>query len=155
MRKVCTTEIACILRHSVSRDGRFLGASVAAVIHAGESVSFLTQQYASEGAGQEVVGGVPSGVRSYATIQGAEARLAHGTIVFGYGGMVYGARSSRNRVVGEWTLAATQKLLTFSGIGAATLVAHYSHVDRVAWSGAKGAMDYAMVSLRFTVPAPR
>ncbi len=130
------------------------GVSVAGVLHAGERISFLTQQFASNGAGQEVVGGVPPGVRSYATIQGGEMRLRGGLIVFGYGGIVYGGRSSGNRVVGEWTIGAKQKLFTSRGIIAATLAAHYSHVERAVWSGGKGEMDYVMVSFRFTVPAP-
>ena len=130
------------------------GLSAAAVIHAGKRVSFLTQQFASNGAGQEVVGGVRPGVRSYATIQGGEMRLPGGPIVFGYGGIVYGGRSSGNRVIGEWTIGAKQKLFTSPRIGAATLAAHYSHVERAAWSGGKGEMNYVMVSFRFTVPAP-
>lgn len=133
------------------RDGAW-GISAAAVIHAGQRVSFLTQQFATDGAGQEAVGGVRSGVRSYATIQGAEARLPHGTKVFGYWGLVYGARSEGNRVVREWTVGAKKKLFTWSGVGEATMAAHYSHVERVVWSGRKGELNYLMISLRVTIP---
>ena len=99
------------------------------------------------------MGGVPDGVRSYATIQGAEARLPHDTKLFAYVGFVYGARSRGNRVVREWTIGAKRNLFTVSKIGVASLAAHYSHVQRAVWSGPAGEMYYAMVSLRFTVPA--
>lgn len=130
------------------------GIAAAAVLHATGRISFLTQQFASDGAGREAVGGVPDGVRSYATIQGTEARLPHDTKLFAYAGFVYGARSRGNRVVREWTIGAKKNLFTFSQIGVASLAAHYSHVQRAVWSGPTGEMNYAMVSLRFTVPAP-
>lgn len=135
------------------RDGAW-GAATAAVIHATERVSLLTQQFASDGAGREAVGGLPNGVRSYATIQGAEVRLPHELKLFAYAGLVYGARSGGNRVVGEWTVGGKKNLFTYSTIGVASLAAHYSHVQRALWSGPTGEMNYAMVGLRFTVPAP-
>jgi hypothetical protein len=134
-------------------DGAWGGAA-AAVIQATQRVSLLTQQFASDGAGREPVGGLPDGVRSYATIQGAEARLPHEMKLFAYAGLVYGARSEGNRVVREWTVGAKKNLFTYSTIGVASLAAHYSHVQRAVWSGPAGEMNYAMVSLRFTVPAP-
>ncbi len=135
------------------RDGAWGGAA-AVIIQATKRVSFLSQQFASDGAGREAVGGIPKGVRSYATIQGAEARLPHETKVFAYAGLVYGARSGSNRVVREWTVGAKKTLFTYSNIGVASLAAHYSHVQRAVWSGPAGEMSYAMISLRFTVPAP-
>ena len=135
------------------RDGAW-GTSAAAVVHVSKRVSILTQQFVTDGAGKEAVGG-PEGVRSYATIQGAEARLPHGTIVFGYGGLVYSARSEGNRIVGEWTVGAKKRLFRWSAAGEATMSAHYSHVERAVWSGRKGNLDYVMISLRFTIPAPQ
>jgi hypothetical protein len=136
----------------VRRNGAW-GIAAAAVIQGTQRVSFLTQQFATDGAGREAVGGVPDGVRSYATIQGAEARLRHDTKLFAYGGLVYGTRSGGNRVVREWTVGAKKQLFTYSKIGVVSLSAHYSHVQRAVWSGPAGEMKYAMVSLRFTVPA--
>lgn len=137
----------------VRRNGSW-GTAAAAVIHAGEHISFLTQQFVTHGAGPEAVGGVAAGVHAYATIQGAETRLPQGTTLFAYAGLVYGARSVSNRVVSEWTIGAKKTLFTFSKAGAVALAAHYSHVQRAVWSGSKGEMDYVMVSFRFTVPAP-
>ncbi|MBY0507737.1 MAG: hypothetical protein K2X03_27745 [Bryobacteraceae bacterium] len=135
------------------RDGAW-GTSAAAVIHVSQRGSILTQQFVTDGAGKEAVGGGPAGVRSYATIQGAEARLPHGTIVFGYGGLVYSARSEGNRIVAEWTAGAKKRLFRWSAAGEATMAAHFSHVERAVWSGRKGNLDYFMISLRFTIPAP-
>eukprot|EP00456_Euglypha_rotunda_P018829 TRINITY_DN1680_c1_g1_i1.p1 TRINITY_DN1680_c1_g1~~TRINITY_DN1680_c1_g1_i1.p1 ORF type:complete len:116 (-),score=9.65 TRINITY_DN1680_c1_g1_i1:276-623(-) len=115
----------------------------------------MSQQFATDGAGQEAVGGVPPGVRSYSTIEGAEVRLPRGMKMFGYAGLVYAARSEGNRTVNEWTIGAKKQLFTWSGVGGAALAAHYSHVDRAVWSGGKGRLDYVMVSLRFTIPPPR
>ncbi len=131
------------------------GVSAAAVIHATQRISVLSQQFATDGAGQEAVGGVPAGVRAYTTIEGAEVRLPRGMKVFGYAGLVYGARSASNRTVHEWTLGAKKRLFTWSGVGEAALAAHYSHVERAVWSGEKGRLEYVMVSLRFTIPPPR
>lgn len=128
------------------------GGAIAAVVHAGEKVSVLSQQFVTRGAAPEAVGGLPHGVRAFATIEGIEARLPHGVGVFAYGGLVYGGRSAGNRVVREWTIGATQKLFTKPGYGSAMLAGHYSHVARGTWAGPQGQMGYLMVSCRYTWP---
>ena len=129
------------------------GAAAAAVIQAGDRITFLTQQFITHGAGREAIGGVPPRVRAFATIEGAEAKLGRTTSVFGYAGLVYGARSVGNRVVHEWSVGARHKVWDHHPYGATTIAAHYSHVDRAVWKGGHGEMSYVMVSLRYTVPA--
>ena len=133
--------------------GKQGGAAAAAAIQVGDRITFLTQQFITRGAGPEAVGGVPSRVRAFATIEGAEAKLGHGTSVFGYAGLVYGGRSAGNRVVREWSVGAKHKLWERPH-GAATIAAHYSHVGRAVWNDGHGEMSYFMISFRYTVPAP-
>lgn len=128
------------------------GTAVAVVIQPTGKLSFLSQQFVTDGAGGEAVGGGPERVRAYSTIEGLEGRLGHGVTLFGYHGLVYSGRSNGNRVVREWTLGASKKLFTVPGYGAATLAGHFSQVDRVQWQGAVGEMHYLMVSFRYTVP---
>lgn len=129
------------------------GAAAAAVIHAGNRITFLTQQFVTHGAGPEAVGGIPARVRSFSTIEGAEARLGHRIIVFGYAGLVYGGRSASNRVVNEWSVGAKHTFWEHS-TGTASVAAHYSHVNRAVWNGGRGHMSYLMLNVRYTVPRP-
>lgn len=128
------------------------GAGVAVVIQPSNRLSILSQQFVTNGAGGEAVGGGPEQVRACSTIEGFEARLDHGITLFGYNGMVYSARSNGNRVVREWTVGASKKLFTVPGYGVATLAGHFSQVDRAQWQGAVGEMHYLMVSFRYAVP---
>lgn len=134
-----------------ARQGRW-GAAVAIVIQPVGRLSFLSQQFVSDGVGGEVVGGGPERVRAYSTIEGLESRLGRGVTLFGYNGIVYSERSTGNRVVREWTVGASKKLFAVPGYGVATLAGHFSHVDRAQWQGAVGEMRYLMVSFRYTVP---
>ena len=133
--------------------GKRWGAGAAAVIQAGDRITFLTQQFITRGAGPEAVGGVPSRVRAFATIGGIEAKLGRGASVFGYAGLVYGGHSGGNRVVREWSVGAKHKVWERFH-GSATIAAHYSHVDRSLWNDGQGQMSYVMLSLRYTLPAP-
>ncbi|MCZ2153220.1 MAG: hypothetical protein LC114_04845 [Bryobacterales bacterium] len=134
-----------------ARQGRW-GAAVAVVIQPSGRLSFLSQQFVTDGAGGEAVGGGSERVRAYSTIEGFEGRFGHGITLFGYSGMVYSARSNGNRVVREWTVGASKKLFSVPGYGWATLAGHFSHVDRAQWQGAVGEMHYLMLSFRYTVP---
>lgn len=134
-----------------ARQGRW-GAAVTVIIQPLGKVSFLSQQFVSDGVGGEAVGGGPERVRAYSTIEGFESRLSHGLTLFAYNGIVYSERSTGNRVVREWTVGASKKLFTVPGYGVATLAGHFSHVDRAQWQGAVGEMRYLMLSFRYTVP---
>lgn len=134
-----------------ARQGRW-GAAVAVVIQPSGRLSFLSQQFVTDGAVEEAVGGGPERVRAYSTIEGLEGRLGYGITLFGYNGMIYSARSNGNRVVREWTLGASKKLFTLPGYGVASLAGHFSQVDRALWQGTVGEMHYLMVSFRYTVP---
>lgn len=129
-----------------------LGIAAAAVIHAGDRVSFLTQQFITRGAAREAVGGEASAVRAFATIEGLEAKLGRSFTVFGYGGVVYSERWAGNRVVNEWSVGASQKLWE-RPLGVTTFAAHYSKVERATWDSKRGELGYVMVSLRHTWPA--
>lgn len=134
-----------------ARQGRW-GAAVAAVIQPSGRLSFLSQQFVTDGVGGEAVGGGPERVRVYSTIEGLEGRFGYGVTLFGYNGIVYSARSNGNRVVREWTVGVSKKLFTVPGYGVASLAGHFSQVDRALWRGAAGEMHYLMLSFRFTLP---
>lgn len=129
------------------------GLAAVAVLKPNERWNVLTQLYVTDRAGKEAVGGEPESRRSYAAIQGIEARPRGGLSVFAYGGFVYASRSHGNRLVREWTLGVRQRIYKTQRHGSLTLGAHYSDVNRAVWSGREGELQYFMLSLRYTLPA--
>ncbi len=129
---------------------RRLGFSLAAVVHAGARLDFVSQQFWSQGVGYDALKTLPPGVHAHATIQGAEIKVRKGLGLFSYGGIVYGTRSQGNRVVREWSVGARQQLLK-----AVFLSAQYSQLDRSLWNGSTGAMNFLMLSFRYVVPSAR
>jgi len=126
--------------------------SLAAVVHAGPRVGFVSQQLWSQGGGPDVLGCLPRGVHAHATIQGVEAKVLPTLEVFSYGGLVYGTRSAGNRTVRQWSAGFRQKLFTQAGYGAAYLMGQYSQLDRALWSGPRGAMNFVMLGFRYYMP---
>lgn len=131
------------------------GASLAGVIHAGPKVNVVSQQFWSQGAGQDILNLLPLGVHAHSTLQGVEAQVRKSLELFGYGGIVYGGRSASNRVVRQWTGGFRRRLIADPVWGSVFLAGQYSQVDRAVWAGGHGDMNYAMLSLWFYVPGAR
>ena len=80
-----------------------------------------------------------------------EANVLKSLTLFAYGGLVYGTRSTGNRTVRQWSAGFHQRLFRKPTCGAALLSAQYSQIDRALWTGPSGAMNFLMLSLRYTV----
>ena len=131
------------------------GVSLAGVVHATSRVNIVSQQFWSQGGGPEALGLLPAGVHAHATVQGAEVQVRPSLEIFGYGGIVYGARSVSNRTVRQWTTGARQKLYSDPYFGSLFFAFQYSQLDRSVWAGGQGAMSYAQLSLWYHLPATR
>lgn len=123
------------------------GVSVAAVVHAGPKIDIVTQEFWSKGGGPEALSTVPPGVVTAATLEGAEMKIRRGLQLFTYGGLVYGNRSTGNRVVREGTVGFSQDVFK-DRYGLAVFSAQYSHLARATWDGKQGIMSFGMISLR-------
>jgi hypothetical protein len=135
-------------------EDRKRAASFASVVHISR-VDWVSQQFWSQGAGQEALGMLPAGVHAHATIQGVEAKVTRRLELYAYGGIGYAARSTGNRTVREWSAGFLHRLYNHQGIGAVSISGQYSQLDRSTWSGGHGAMNYVMLSLRYYYPAFR
>jgi hypothetical protein len=123
------------------------GVSIAAVVHAGSKVDIVAQQFWSKGGGPDALSTVPKGVVTASTLEGAEMKIRQGLQLFTYGGLVYGRRSTGNRVVREGTIGFAQDVFK-DRYGTAVFSAQYSHLARATWDGTQGTMSFGMVSLR-------
>ena len=123
------------------------GASVATVLHVVPKLDLVSQQFWSKGGGPDALSTIPAKVVMYSTLQGAEFRLRKGLQLFTYGGLVYGRRSTGNRVVREWTAGLSQDVFK-DRFGLAVFSAQYSEPGRATWDGAHAAMKFAMISVR-------
>lgn len=130
-------------------------ASVAAVIHAPRKIDIVTQQLVSNGVGPELLNTIPAGVNAHSTILGAEVRVRPTLELFAYGGIAYGGRSAGNRTVRQWTAGFIQHLFEEQPWGAASLSAQFSELDRSAWPGGHGNLNYVQISFRYSLPGSR
>ena len=131
--------------------GRRLGGSLAGVLHASQRVNIVSQQSWLQGAGPEALNTLPPRVHASTTLQGVEANVLKSLTLFAYGGLVYGTRSTGNRTVREWSAGFHQQLFRRPSYGTAVLAGQYSQIDRALWTGPSGAMNFVMLSLRYSV----
>jgi hypothetical protein len=130
------------------------GGSFAAVVHASRRMDIVTQQSWVRGGGKDALGTVPAGVATSATLEGIEAKPGLGILLYGYAGLVYGARSPGNREVHEGTLGFSHQIAR-DRIGPTVIGAQISQVDRAVWTGAHGVERFTMVSLRHYLNSPQ
>jgi hypothetical protein len=130
-------------------------ASAAAVIHAPLKIDIVTQQLVSHGVGPELLNTIPAGVNAHSTILGAEVRVRPTLELFAYGGIAYGGRSCGNRTVRQWTAGFARHLFEEQPWGAASLSAEFSELDRSAWPGGRGNLNYVQISFRYSLPGSR
>jgi hypothetical protein len=128
---------------------RHHGASVAAVIHPTSRLDIVTQQFWSKGGGRDALSTAPANVHVLSTIEGVEWKLREGLRLFGYGGLVYGGRSSGNRAVSEASAGFSQDLIKPNRYGSAVLSGQISRMQRTLWTDAEGEMNMAMLSVRY------
>ena len=132
------------------RHGR-RGVTGAGVLPAGSRARIVFQQYWGRRAADEALGVLPAGVNGFATIQGTEVQVARDLEVYGYAGLVYGARSADNRLVWQWSAGFTRKVAMTPRWSAVTFSAQYSRIDRSVWDGRSGRMDYLMCRIRYSL----
>ena len=130
------------------------GASVAVIAHATRRIDLIAQQGWLRGGARDELGTVAATAKSTATIEGIEANLPKGLQVFGYGGLVYAARSAGNRYVRQWTAGFT-KSTGRDRVGPSLINVQFSQMDRAVWGGPHGDMTLVMVSYRHYVGNPQ
>ncbi len=127
-------------------EGRY-GGSVAAVAHLAAGVDWVSQQAWLREGGRQALSAAPNNATATSTLQGIEAKVAKKWQLFGYGGLVYGGRSSGNRLVQEYTAGFGREMWK-NRVGAMVLIGQYSWLGRAVWSGASGSSNLGMFSLR-------
>ena len=128
------------------REGRY-GGSAAAVVHLSRSIDWVNQQSWVREGGRQALGTAPAEAPVASTIQGIEARVTEKWQLYGYGGLVYGGRSSGNRVVHQWSAGFNSEVWR-NRAGHAVLGGQYSKLKRAVWSGGAGGSHFVMFSLR-------
>ena len=106
------------------REGRY-GGSVAAVVHVLPSIDWVSQQSWVREGGRQALSTVPNEAPATSTIQGIEAKVTEKWQLFGYGGLVYGGRSSGNRIVYEWSAGFSRETWE-NRVGHMVLAGQYS-----------------------------
>lgn len=124
------------------------GVSSAAVIHATRRLDLVTQVYRAQGGGRDALATLPTGVRMYSTLGGAEYRLNRRTQVFAYYGTARGARSNGNRAVGEESAGLSREIWSGGERGRTMISLQYSRIGRDTWSGQTGRQTLGMVAVR-------
>lgn len=120
---------------------------MAAVVHVWPGVDWVSQQSWLRESGRQALSAVPDDATATSTIHGIEANVAKKWMVFGYGGLVYGGRSSGNRLVQEYTAGFNREMWE-NRVGLMVLAGQYSWIGRAVWNGASGASNFGMFSLR-------
>lgn len=132
----------------VAGAGQHRGLSGAATVHATKKVDIVTQQFWSRGGGRDALSTVPARVKLFSTLEGVEAKVARGTQVFAYAGLVYGERSAGNRLVTEYTAGFSRDLLNARRFGNSVASVQVSRIGRDTWTGAAGRQNVVMISVR-------
>ena len=132
-----------------SRERR--GAQVSAVWNAVGRLRLVAQQFVARHALSEALGVVPAAASGFATIQGVEAPVKRSFELYSYAGLVYGGRTTGNRLVRQYTAGANWYKRIHGVPGAVTLSVQYSYLDRAVWSGRSGSMQFVMCRMRLTV----
>lgn len=118
-------------------------------------VRLVGAEFWSRGGGPEILGILNGGVRAYSVIEGVELPLrANRLTLYSYGGIVYAARNSGNRMAREYTVGARRRLWS-AAQGQLMLNAQFSQLDRAVWDGRSGSLTYVMGGLRYAFPPPR
>jgi hypothetical protein len=138
----------------VAGKGGHHGGSAAAVLHIRKNLDLVTQQSGIRNGAKDALSTVAPDVWTGSSLQGIEAKLVAGFQAYGYGGIVYGARSAGNREVREWTLGFSHAL-AHDGFGPSVVNVQFSQLDRALWTGARGGMHFAMISIRHYLGAPQ
>jgi hypothetical protein len=128
------------------RQGRY-GGSAAAVVHVAPGVDWVNQQTWLQKGGRQALGTAPANATVTSAMQGIEARVKEKWEVFGYGGVVYGYRSSGNRIVQEWTAGFSRELWR-DRVGHAVLAGQYSWLERAVWNDGSGESHFVMFHFR-------
>ena len=128
------------------REGRY-GGSVAAVVHVLPSIDWVSQQAWVREGGRQALSTVPNEAPATSTIQGIEAKVTEKWQLFGYGGLVYGGRSSGNRIVYEWSAGFSRETWE-NRVGHMVLAGQYAKLGRALWSGPTGGSHFVEFSLR-------
>jgi hypothetical protein len=131
------------------RSGRY-GVSAAAAVTAGSRVRVVMQQYGGRKSLEEALAVVPEGVSGLSTIEGLEVQMRKSTELYSYGGLVYGSRSTGNRVVRQWSAGVNHRINAPAVFGTMLFSLQYSHLERLVWSGGSGDMDFLMCRFRYT-----
>ena len=138
-------EVAAFTGHRGRR-----GATVSGVLNLTSRLKFVTQEYWSKRAAYQALGVVPAGPNGMATIQGLEFHPARHVEVYSYGGVVYAAHNTGNRLVREWTVGMDRRTESHALRGAVLLSLQLSRTDRFAWTGQSGEMNFVMYRVRYT-----
>jgi hypothetical protein len=120
---------------------------VAAVVHVSPGIDWVSQQSWLREGGRQALSTVPNDAPATSILQGIEAKVTQKWLLYGYGGLVYGGRSSGNRIVQEYTAGFNREMWE-NRVGHMVLAGQYSWLERAVWSGASGGSQIGMVPLR-------
>jgi len=122
------------------------GVMAAAVWRLHPNLDAVTQQFYARSGGVYALDTAPAGVPAASSLGGLEMRRGSWR-AYGYGGLVYAARSEGNRRVTQWT-AGLSRELGRNVVGRITMGVQVSRIGRSLWEGPHGRQNLIMLNVR-------